>query len=189
MKTSFPASKQKWIPTTGIYPLGFKTTGLCSGVKQQKNDIALVSSKYKCAASAVFTTNKFAAAPVQVSKQLLKDNSPIWGVVVNSGCANACTGEQGLKDAQTMANHFLPNKVLVMSTGVIGQKLQMDKITAGLTKAQNQVGDQHKDWMSCAEGIMTTDTFPKLISREFKTQTGSYRMAGWSKGAGMSILN
>ncbi len=72
-----------------------------------------------------------------------------------------------------------------MSTGVIGQKLQMDKIYRGLDDALSKAGSDHFHWMQAAEGIMTTDTFPKLMSQEFKTKTGTYRIAGWAKGAGM----
>ncbi|KAI8899136.1 hypothetical protein BC833DRAFT_550811 [Globomyces pollinis-pini] len=186
---SYPKTKLHLIPTEGKYPLGFLANGAYSGVKKKNhNDIAIViSPKHPCNASAVFTTNKFAAAPVQVSKSILKSTKGegYFGVFVNSGCANACTGEDGLRDASAMANHINNAPKLIMSTGVIGQKLQMEKIKSGIETAIKDAGSNHINWMSAAEGIMTTDTFPKLVSKEYKTKNGTYRIAGWSKGAGM----
>jgi glutamate N-acetyltransferase / amino-acid N-acetyltransferase len=185
---TFPEAKLHLIPKSGTYPKGFLAGGVYSGVKKQYNDIAVVfSPEHKCNAAAVFTKNKFCAAPVQISKQILKttNGSDVFGVVINSGCANACTGEQGIKDATEMSKYLSSKPSIVMSTGVIGQKLQMHKISLGLDFARKNAGSQHSDWMQAAEGIMTTDTFPKLMSREFKTKVGTYRMAGWSKGAGM----
>ncbi len=186
--SKFPASKLHLIPSSGTYPLGFLANGVYSGVKKKEwNDIAVVlSPSHPCEAAAVFTTNKFSAAPVQVSKSILSHKTKLLGVIVNSGCANACTGEQGWLDASEMAQHLDEKPCLVMSTGVIGQHLQMSKIKAGLTKAKESASPSHESWMAAAEGIMTTDTFPKLMSREFKSSSGTYRMAGWSKGAGMS---
>ncbi|KAJ3259286.1 hypothetical protein HK103_002484 [Boothiomyces macroporosus] len=185
---AFPTAKQIYIPKEGTCPLGFIAGGAHSGVKKEFNDVAVVlSPKHECTAAAVFTKNKFCAAPVQVSKRILKESkgNGYYGVIVNSGCANACTGDAGLADAQVMAKHLTNKPVVVMSTGVIGQRLQLDKIKKGLDAAVANAGSDLAHWQSAAEGIMTTDTFPKLISREFKTKTGSYRMTGWSKGAGM----
>ncbi|KAJ3271765.1 hypothetical protein HDV01_006373 [Terramyces sp. JEL0728] len=185
---TFPATKQAYIPKEGTYPIGFIASGAYSGVKKEFNDIAVViSPKHACTAAAVFTKNKFCAAPVQVSKKILQESegNGYYGVVVNSGCANACTGDEGLADAQAMARHLTDSPVVVMSTGVIGQRLQLDKIKQGLDAAVASAGSTHSHWQSAAEGIMTTDTFPKLISREFKSKAGTYRMSGWSKGAGM----
>jgi glutamate N-acetyltransferase/amino-acid N-acetyltransferase len=180
----FPASKLHLIPSKGTYPLGFLASASSSGVKKNgRKDVSIiVSPNHKCDAAAVFTTNKFCAAPVQVSKGLL--NEQLYGVVVNSGCANACTGEQGLADAKEMSKIIGELPSIVMSTGVIGEKLQMEKIREGLKSALCVAGSDHESWMAAAEGIMTTDTFPKLKSQDF----GLYRMAGWSKGAGMSIF-
>jgi glutamate N-acetyltransferase/amino-acid N-acetyltransferase len=187
MKRLFPESKIYLIPTTGTYPKGFLAGGTFSKVKKQYNDIAVVYSPlHPCHAAAVFTTNKFSAAPVQVSKKIIQDHGydDIFGILVNSGCANACTGEQGITDALKISGLF-SRPSLVMSTGVIGQPLQMEKVIKGFQYAVQHAGSSHEDWMEAAEGIMTTDTFPKLVSREFTTGSGSYRMAGWSKGAGM----
>lgn len=135
---SIPASKQKFIPSSGTYPKGFLVAGAHAGVKESNTrfpDVALICSETPCSAAAVFTTNKFQAAPVQVSKQVLetRNGTGIRGVVINSGCANAVTGKGGLEDAKMMSakvddcNGTPPTgsqdtSTLVMSTGVIGQR-------------------------------------------------------------------
>ncbi|KAJ3331718.1 hypothetical protein HDU91_003275, partial [Kappamyces sp. JEL0680] len=161
----WPLAKQHLVPSSGTYPLGFVANGVYSGVKKNgHNDISLVvSPSHPCKAAAVFTKNKFCAAPVQISKKILASQEGLLGCVVNSGCANACTGEQGLADAAEMSTALGKRPALVMSTGVIGQKLQMSKIKQGLQTALKGAGSTHASWMAATEGIMTTDTFPKLI--------------------------
>ncbi|KAJ3156880.1 hypothetical protein HDU86_003415 [Geranomyces michiganensis] len=183
------------IPKTGSYPAGWVAGGLASGVKKPGlKDLTLMASPgHSIVASAVFTQNSFAAAPVQVSKAIINETTGVRALVVNSGCANACTGDQGLKDAWRMSRETdtalggdagSKPQTLVMSTGVIGQHLDMDKIVPGIAELAKNVGPTHENWLSAAEGIMTTDTFPKLRSTVFE---GDYSMAGWSKGAGMSM--
>ena len=112
--------------------------------------------------------------------------SEITGLVVNSGCANAVTGEGGMKDAESMARTLgNQGEALVMSTGVIGQRLPIEKILRGVPVAVSRVGDSHQHWLDAATAFCTTDTFPKLLSREIQTDGGSYRIAGITKGAGM----
>ena len=134
----------------------------------------------------MFTTNVFQAAPVLVSKRILEETGGkgVGGLVVNSGCANAVTGEGGMKDAKRMAEGLNGN-ALVMSTGVIGQRLPIEKIMKGLEVAAEKVGDTHQHWLDAATAFCTTDTFPKLLSKEIQTEGGSYRIAGIAKGAGM----
>lgn len=132
--TTIPEPKRKHIPTSGTYPKGFRVSGTHVGVKASNTkypDLALISSDEPCtAAAAMFTTNKFQAAPVQVSKLTLEQRkgSGIQSVVINSGCANAVTGKSGLEDARSMAtkvdecNGTSEPSTLVMSTGVIGQR-------------------------------------------------------------------
>lgn len=132
--TTIPEPKRKHIPSSGTYPKGFRVSGTHVGVKAANTkypDLALISSDEPCtAAAAVFTTNKFQAAPVQVSKLTLEQRkgSGIQSVVINSGCANAVTGKGGLEDARSMAtkvdecNGTSEPSTLVMSTGVIGQR-------------------------------------------------------------------
>ena len=138
-----PAVKQKYVPKSGKYPLGFLASSTHVGVKPSNSrfdDIALIASERPCAAAAVFTKNKFQAAPVTVSRETLRarKGEGIKAVIVNSGCANAVTGQGGLEDARAMAAAIdaslpEPNKgdvpsSLVMSTGVIGQRLPINKI-------------------------------------------------------------
>lgn len=132
-----PAAKQKYVPTSGTYPKGFLVSGTHVGVKatnKSSPDLAFLASETPCAAAAVFTKNKFQAAPVTVSREMLKrrGNSGVRGIIVNSGCANAVTGKGGLEDAEKMGAEadrcFEPTtdgkggSSIVMSTGVIGQR-------------------------------------------------------------------
>ncbi len=195
---SIPAAKKKYVPTSGSYPLGFKASGTIVGVKPNnttKPDLAFVASDRPCAAAAVFTKNKFQAAPVTFSRDLLKQNGNqgIQGVLVNSGCANAVTGKGGLEDAAKMAQEAnkslgTDNGTIVMSTGVIGQRLPIDKIVNNVSTAHSSLGSSHDHWLTAAKAICTTDTFPKLMSRSFILPSSpgvEYRIAGMTKGAGM----
>ncbi|KAI0119253.1 DNA replication factor C-like protein [Daldinia grandis] len=195
---SIPAAKRKYVPTSGTYPQGFKVSGTIVGVKPKnttKPDLAFITSSTPCAAAAVFTKNKFQAAPVTFSRSLLQEqkNSGLRGVIINSGCANAVTGKGGLEDAEKMAREAdkalgADKATIVMSTGVIGQRLPIQKILDGVPKAYEGLGDTHKHWLTCATAICTTDTFPKLISKTFSLPSSpsiEYRIAGTTKGAGM----
>jgi glutamate N-acetyltransferase/amino-acid N-acetyltransferase len=191
--------KTEYVPSKGWYPRGFKVGGIHCGVKKDASllDLAMISSDRDCSGAAVFTTNIFQAAPVQVSKRVLKESNGmgIRSILVNSGCANAVTGEGGLNDANCMVQHTDNavgveegdhGRTLVMSTGVIGQRLPMDKILGGIPKlVQKAMGNDHEHWLNCAKAICTTDTFPKLRSKEFSIGSNVYRIAGLAKGAGM----
>ncbi|CAI4210482.1 unnamed protein product [Parascedosporium putredinis] len=195
---SIPAAKKKYVPTSGTYPQGFDASGTIVGVKPgntTKPDLALISSHLPCSAAAVFTKNKFQAAPVTFSRDLLKkkSNHGIRSVLINSGCANAVTGKGGLEDAKLMAGEADKSlgsheATVVMSTGVIGQRLPIQKIVDNVPAAFERLGSSHDHWLACAKAICTTDTFPKLRSRTFTLpSSGSteYRIAGMTKGAGM----
>ena len=201
---SIPAAKQKYVPTSGTYPKGFLAGSAYAGVKASNtkhDDICMVVSEQPCPAAAVFTRNIFKAAPVQVSKEFLRNsqNQSYRGVITNSGCANAVTGTLGLHHAVEMSqetdkcfNEQRPldtdPQTLVMSTGVIGQRLPIDKIKAAIPKAHAALGSTHEHWMNAARAICTTDTFPKLLSRTFTLPSHpetEYRLAGMTKGAGM----
>ncbi|KXT09726.1 hypothetical protein AC579_1692 [Pseudocercospora musae] len=201
---SIPAAKQKYLPTSGTYPKGFLAGSAFAGVKASNtkyHDLALVMSETPCPATATFTKNIFKAAPVAISKHFLaaRGSEGFRGVLVNSGCANAVTGSLGLDHATTMAREtdklFNPTasddavpQTLVMSTGVIGQRLPIRKITAAIPKLKENVGNTHEHWLNAAKAICTTDTFPKLLSRTFTLPSHpdtTYSIAGMTKGAGM----
>ncbi|EXJ87590.1 arginine biosynthesis ArgJ, mitochondrial [Capronia epimyces CBS 606.96] len=207
--SSIPASKTKYVPTSGTYPKGFKVSGTHVGVKpanKSQPDLAFIVSDRPAFGAAVFTTNKFQAAPVQVSRAVLEKRGGVGlrSIIVNSGCANAVTGVGGLEDANAMAetataqfrqqssepdDNLGPNS-LVMSTGVIGQRLPIQKILSKVPAAYTNLDDSHNAWLTTAKAICTTDTFPKLLSTTFKLpsthhQGIEYRLAGMTKGAGM----
>ncbi|EUC49060.1 hypothetical protein COCMIDRAFT_2123 [Bipolaris oryzae ATCC 44560] len=203
---TIPPAKKKYVPTSGTYPRGFKAGSAHVGVKASNtrfDDLAIVASDKPCAGAAVFTTNKFQAAPVTVSRDMLKKRKGegIRAVVVNSGCANAVTGRGGIEDAIAMGNEtdacfardgssqddLKGSRSIVMSTGVIGQRLPIQKITSKIPTAYANLGDSHDHWLATARAICTTDTFPKLLSRSFTLPSTQqeYRIAGLTKGAGM----
>lgn len=197
-----PLSKaDRFVPKSGVYPKGFAVGGIHCGVKKNPEslDLALLHnvSGNNAVASAVFTTNKFKAAPVQVSSRIVKEqNGAINSLIINSGNANAVTGTKGIEDAQNMVNvtdavlENPENSTLVMSTGVIGNRLPIDKILAGIPKiALTELGNSHDHWLNCANAICTTDTFPKLVTKQFDVLGHTYTLAGLAKGAGMICPN
>ena len=171
-------------------PQGFKAAGVKAGLKKSgKLDLAIIYSTVPASTAAVFTTNTMAAAPVIVSRQAVQKGTAS-AVVINSGCANACTGPQGLVDAQAMAHmtaqllHIEDSAVIVSSTGIIGVNLQMDKIATGIKQAVAQLDEQGQD-NNATIAIMTTDTFPKTCAYEFELSGVPVRIAGIAKGSGM----
>lgn len=200
---SVPVRKQKYVPSSGNYPQGFLVSGTHVGVKpgSSKLDLALLVSERPCVATSVFTQNRVKAAPVLACSNLLAKTKGrgVRSVIINSGCANAVTGEGGLRDANDMAEKVkdcLPpcsdgssdNGALVMSTGVIGQRLPIQKILNGVPEAVSALDSSHESWLMAARAICTTDTFPKLLSTTFSLPSSpgvTYSMAGMTKGAGM----
>ncbi|KIM94933.1 hypothetical protein OIDMADRAFT_206758 [Oidiodendron maius Zn] len=198
-----PPTKQKYVPTKGTYPKGFLVSGTHVGVKPTNTgtpDLAFLASETPCAAAAVFTKNKFQAAPVTVSREMLRrrENTGVRSVIINSGCANAVTGKGGMQDAEQMGLHAdkcfeepsdgKGSRTIVMSTGVIGQRLPIQKILNKIPLAFNALGTSHEHWLAAARAICTTDTFPKLLSRTFSLPSSpsiKYCIAGMTKGAGM----
>lgn len=172
---------------------GFEAAGVACGLKPNGAlDLALVFSTRPCVAAGVFTTNLFQAAPVIYDRQVLARNATgVQAVVINSGCANACTGEQGLRDAAATAAAAAaslgipPEAVLVMSTGVIGKLLPMERILAGIAAASAQRSATVEAGHAAARAIMTTDTRPKEIALRVQTEGGAFTIAGMAKGAGM----
>ncbi|KAJ7767466.1 hypothetical protein DFH07DRAFT_881019 [Mycena maculata] len=185
------------------FPTGYLLTGVHAGVKKKPGllDVGLIvsTSDHPASAAACFTRNAFKAAPVVVSDEILtKNGGRARAIVVNSGCANAVTGRQGLEDAWAMVREtdaLLPpsaftaeNHTLVMSTGVIGQTLPISKIVDAIrsqaTPTRTLAAD-FSSWERAAQAFMTTDTFPKLRARVFTIGGREFRMAGMDKGAGM----
>ena len=170
---------------------GFDAAGIAAGIKHSgAPDMALIVSRVPCRAAAVFTKNKFPAAPVLYDRRLLALNpDATHGVVINSGCANACTGVQGDANARLMAEAVEKalgandHSIFVMSTGVIGVQLPMDKIAAGAAQAATQL--RPDGWDDAARAIMTTDTRPKLVTRAVTLDGHEVRLSGIAKGAGM----
>jgi glutamate N-acetyltransferase/amino-acid N-acetyltransferase len=170
---------------------GFHTAATACGLKKSGAlDLALVWSETPCAAAGVFTTNRVQAAPVLVDHATLKAApSRIRGVLANAGCANAVTGERGLADAYRMqtlgaaAIGAADDEMLVLSTGVIGVFLDMDKLAAGVT-ALRSAGAQTAPH-AVTRAITTTDTRPKVAAAELMVAGKRVRIAGFAKGAGM----
>src|SRR3954452_22762000 len=180
-------------PTSGgvATPLGLRAAGVSAGIKASGNpDLALIVADAPARVAAVFTTNKVLAAPVVVSKEHLARSGGIArAIVVNSGCANACTGDQGLRDARTMVEETARlvgcpvEQVLVASTGVIGVNLPMDKVRSGIPAAFSALGvDQGP---SAARAIMTTDLSPKEAAARIRLGGREASIGGMCKGAGM----
>ncbi|KAK8246715.1 hypothetical protein HDK77DRAFT_406681 [Phyllosticta capitalensis] len=200
---TIPPSKQKYVPSSGTYPKGFLASSAHVGVKASNtrfDDLCLIASETPCSGAAVFTKNKFQAAPVTVSRDTLnrRSGAGIRSVVVNSGCANAVTGRGGIEDAISMgqkADACFENqddgkgsRSIVMSTGVIGQRLPIQKILDKIPAAHETLGNEHSHWLKAARAICTTDTFPKLLSRQFTLPSSpntTYSIVGMTKGAGM----
>ncbi len=174
---------------------GFQAAGVACNIKKSGAlDLALIVSDLPCATGGVFTSNRVKAAPVLVDMARLQQSpGAIRAVVTNSGCANACTGEKGLANAEEMARLVAEqigcdaSEVLVLSTGVIGEQLPMDKIAAGIEQAASALSD---NWLDAATAIMTTDTRPKLAALTVTKSNGeTYQIAGMVKGAGMIAPN
>ena len=181
-------------------PQGFKSSGVFCDVKKigtgkgsdkgQKRDLALIVSDVPASVAGMFTTNQICAAPVKLCVQNVA-NGRARAVVVNSGNANACTGEQGMRDAWEMAditarNLCLPvDDVLVGSTGRIGWPLPMKNIHAGIADAADLLDANNQSAAHAAEAIMTSDTHAKEIAVEFKLNGRPVRIGGICKGAGM----
>ncbi|MCC7476237.1 MAG: bifunctional glutamate N-acetyltransferase/amino-acid acetyltransferase ArgJ [Pirellulales bacterium] len=173
-------------------PQGFRAAGVYSGVKRNtsKLDFSLVVSERPAVAAGVYTTNLVCAAPVKLDRQRTPSDS-IRVVAINSGCANACTGEQGDADARQMAAWAAEaigargEEALVMSTGVIGAMMPMEKIQAGIQAAAKVLGSDEESLINAARGIMTTDTVPKVRGRDVMIGGIPTRVTGMAKGAAM----
>jgi glutamate N-acetyltransferase/amino-acid N-acetyltransferase len=173
-------------------PHGFQFAGTHCGIKKnpQKEDFALVVAPQGATAAGVYTQNLVFAAPVAYDRHRTPA-ADIRVVAVNSGNANACTGDRGMQDAREMgrlaaaAVGAAENQALVMSTGVIGVFLPMEKIAAGASQCAAQLGSDEAAFMAAARGILTTDQGTKTASRSIRVGNREVRLAGMCKGAGM----
>ena len=177
-------------------PIGFRFAGVVGGIKSRvgARDVTLIVSDTPCVAAGVYTTNQIVAAPVVVSRNRTPSKT-IRGVVVNSGNANACTGTRGYEDAIEMtkyaANAIDPTgkltaeQFVVMSTGIIGRFLPMEKIKAGISAAAKELASTERAFLDACDGILTTDIARKTTERKFKLGDCDTHIVGMCKGAGM----
>ncbi len=173
-------------------PKGFRAGGVHCGNKQASEieDISLIASDESCTAAAVYTQNQVVAAPVTLDRERTP-SANIRAVITNSGNANACTGDQGMRDAKEMAKltaaaiGAAEDQVLVMSTGIIGEHLPMQKVSSGIEAAAEKLGTSEAHFQAAARGIMTTDTVAKTSFCEVQSDAGTIQLLGMSKGSGM----
>lgn len=179
-------------------PKGFRFAGVSAGIKSRPGakDVTLIVSDAPASAAGVYTQNQVVAAPVIVCR----GRTPLTGaraIVVNSGNANACTGARGLEDAKKMCelaaveatkssqSSIAPGQVLVMSTGVIGRFLPMDRIQDGVRQAASLLAEGQPAFLDASDGILTTDAGRKVTTRSYEHAGRSINIAGMAKGAGM----
>jgi glutamate N-acetyltransferase/amino-acid N-acetyltransferase len=172
-------------------PIGYRAAGISCGLKRSaKLDLSLIVTDRPAVGVGVYTKNLVCAAPVKIDRERTPSES-IRVVAINSGVANACTGDQGDEDARQMAAWAAescgaePEQALVMSTGVIGTMLPMEKIQAGIRAAATQLGNDSQSLENAARGIMTTDTVPKVRGREVTIGGIATSVTGIAKGAAM----
>lgn len=168
---------------------GFEAAGIAAGLKKKnKKDLGLIFSKVPANVAGVFTRNRVKAAPVILDRERIK-SGVCQAIIVNSGNANCCTGEQGIRDAETMASlsaselGISKDLVLVASTGVIGEPLPIEKIKAAIPDLVESL--QPDGIPDLAKSIMTTDTVPKMVSGQGVVEGKSFIVTGVAKGAGM----
>lgn len=171
------------------FPQGFTAAGVRAGIKKSGNlDVAVIHTEKVANVAGVFTQNLVAAAPVRVSK-IVVGTGTAHAIVANAGCANACTGEQGLRDAEKMAEvaaqelNCKQDDVIVASTGVIGVNLNMEKMTAGIKDAVKNLSREGS--VSAGNAIITTDTYSKTCATEIMIGDKEVRFGAIAKGSGM----
>lgn len=171
------------------FPQGFKAAGVKAGIKKSGNlDVAVIYTEKEAAVAGTFTQNAVAAAPVFASKAVVKTGTA-HAITANAGCANACTGEQGEKDAQAMqqitaeALGCKPSDVIVASTGVIGVNLPMDKMESGIKQAVAELDENGSE--KAGNAIITTDTYSKTCTAEVTLGGKQVRLGAIAKGSGM----
>ena len=177
-----------------ILPKGFKAGGISAGIKRGgKPDLALIFSKKPAKAAALFTTNKIKAAHIKVCLKHLKNSNSFNALMINSGNANCFTGDKGMRDAEAiMAQlarklNFKKDNILIASTGIIAKPLPVDKIKRAIPLLVGALSS--KGLISALKAIMTTDTFPKIVTRRINIAGKNISICGFAKGAGMISPN
>ena len=177
-------TQTEWFPVAGV-----KLAAIAAGIKKpNKKDLVVIELAEGSRAAGVFTTNRFQAAPVQVARRNLAEKSPRY-LMINTGYANAGTGDKGHAYCEETClllselAHCAPSEVLPFSTGVIGATFPMEPFEEGLPLALDDLSEHH--WGRAAEGIMTTDTVPKVASRRIELDGDTITITGIAKGAGM----
>lgn len=190
MQTLSAVDKIKAVENGGILtPLGFQTGAVAAQIRYTKLDLGVILSEKPASCAAVYTTNLFQAAPIKVTQESIAVEGQLQAVVVNSGCANACTGKQGYEDAVKMRNltakkfGLKETQVAVASTGVIGECLPMDRIEAGILALSLGKSAQDADRFQTA--ILTTDLVMKTCCYTAEIDGKTVSMGGTSKGSGM----
>lgn len=170
---------------------GFRAAGVPAAIKYEgRKDVALIVADEPCVAAAVFTTNKVAAAPVVYDREIIA-GGVVQAILANSGCANACTGVEGLRDARVSALAtagelgIAPEHVLVASTGVIGRRLPLDRLLAGMKSAANSLAATPESALAAEQAVMTTDTRPKQACATVEIDGKLVTVGGMAKGSGM----
>jgi glutamate N-acetyltransferase/amino-acid N-acetyltransferase len=172
-------------------PQGFMAAGAHVGVKRKRKDLALIWSEVPAHAAASFTTNVMKAAPILWNQKVVAGSKPVKGIVINSGNANACTGEQGMVNAQAMATAYAQSmgaeadEIIIASTGVIGVQLPIQLITQGIASTCQQLDKSLSAGLSAAEAIMTTDTYVKQTAIDFEVEGKKITIGAMAKGSGM----
>lgn len=171
---------------------GFSANGIACGIKKRKKDLALVVSEKPCTFAGAFTTNLAKAAPVLWDQSLVASEESVKAILINSGNANACTGEQGMLDTRQMATlaaqalgDIGERNVLVCSTGIIGLPLPMPTIEGGIQQVVKNLRATKEGAHDAAEAICTTDTFTKEVSVSLKIDEKTVHIGGMAKGSGM----
>ncbi|ALF09811.1 bifunctional ornithine acetyltransferase/N-acetylglutamate synthase [Parageobacillus thermoglucosidasius] len=189
-KEEKPETKISYIAEgTVVTPKGFKAAGVHAGLRYVKKDLGVIVCDVPASCAAVYTQNHFQAAPLKVTQQSIATEQKLQAVVVNSACANACTGDRGLKDAYEMrelcARQFgiAPHLVAVASTGVIGEFMPMEKIREGIKKLQPGVLPENAEAFQTA--ILTTDTVMKKACYQTTIDGKTVTIGGAAKGSGM----
>ena len=171
---------------------GVRLAGVHAGIKKRKTDLALIALDQPHVFAEVVTTNEIKAAPViATTSHLATNGDKMIAIVANAGCANACTGERGLRDARATARqaasllNVRPAQIAVASTGVIGVHLPMDRLSKGLERAVKQLAPGPEACYAAAEAIMTTDHVPKMAAYAWHEGDKRYVIGGIAKGSGM----